>query len=537
MENHTMSTLKKRTRLAAVATATLSGASIFALATPAHAAAVPPAPINQPGSSATGGAAKTITVKFESNPSGEAATWYVAELYYFDSTNTGLAPTFLPYYGGQTGIVGFTPAVDGTNTITLTDVPAGQYKVLIWASNAFGKSFGSDAGPTTLWNGGRVPLSPAADKPIEVTTVETGTQAAIPNFKAYRPYASWDDMLQNEYMLWTGHNKKGEDITNGRHPRDDEFTFWRYNLAVKDYPTSYIDNTTWLDESLNPDAVVPITFTSWSWPDSWEQGKYNSYRAARLDWLLTDPKPGFDASVPPKPLSPHAPADANKDGYISGAEFTTAMNTASDWAFNDVLFDRREVWAAWMAEEASQTDGPAFRLYKAYFDRLPDYGGLSFWSTRLRTGGTLLGVSEFFLDSDEFQEKFGEYDTYGPEGATDAAEFVALIYRHVLDREPDGSGFAFWTRQLQTERYSPAEVLIGFSEAHEFRDKMHGRANAASNYAHLLGRVPTEKEYVLDEVYGHFFVDNPSEVGGWWWTSVSGYERVIDLAEFKTRVG
>ena len=155
--------------------------------------------------------------------------------------------------------------------------------MLIWASNAFGKSFGSDAGPTTLWNGGRVPLSPATDKPIEVTTVETGTQAAIPNFKAYRPYASWDDMLQNEYMLWTGHNKKGEDITNGLHPRDDEFTFWRYNLAVKDYPTSYIDNTTWLDESLNPDAVVPITFTSWSWPDSWEQGKYNSYRAARLD--------------------------------------------------------------------------------------------------------------------------------------------------------------------------------------------------------------------------------------------------------------
>ena len=91
-----MSTLKKRTRLAAVATATLSGASIFALATPAHAAAVPPAPINQPGSSATGGAAKTVTVKFESNPSGEAATWYVAELYYFDAANTGLAPTFLP---------------------------------------------------------------------------------------------------------------------------------------------------------------------------------------------------------------------------------------------------------------------------------------------------------------------------------------------------------------------------------------------------------------------------------------------------------
>ena len=541
-----MSTLKKRTRLAAVATATLSGASIFALATPAHAAAVPPAPINQPGSSATGGGAKTVTVKFESNPSGEAATWYVAELYYFDSTNTGLAPTFLPYYGGQTGIVGFNPAVDGTNTITLTDVPAGQYKVLIWASNAFGKSEGSDAGPTTLWNGGRVPLAPAADKPIEVTTADTGTQAAIPNFKAYRPFSSWEDLLENEYKLWTGFNKKGEDITNGRAPRDDEYTFWRYNLAVKDYPTSMVNNTTWLDESLNPDAVVPITYTTWDWPNGDEQFKFDNYMNARLNWLLTDPKPGFDAQVPPKPLSPHAPADANKDGYISGAEYTTALNTAADWAFNDVLFDRREVFAAWMAEEAQQTDGPAFRLYTAYFGakRLPDYGGLSFWSTRLRTGGTLLGISEFFLDSEEFKAKVGEYDTYGAEGKTDAAEFVALIYRNVLDRTPDGSGFAFWTRQLQTERYSPAEVLIGFSESHEYRDRMHGRANAASVYAHLLGRVPTDKEYVLDEVYGHFFVDNPMHISDdgvspdWWpWLTVSGYERVIDLAEFKTRVG
>lgn len=529
-----MTTLKKRTRLAAVATATLTGASIFALASPASAAFVPPAPINQPGSSASGGSSKTVTVTFQSNPTGEAATWYVAELYYFDATIAGLPPTNLPYYGGQTGLIGMTVAKPGTNTITIENVPDGKYKVLVWASNAAGKSVGNDY--PTLWNGGRVPASPAQDKAIEVTTPDNSSnQAPIPNYKAYRPYASWEDMLNHEYKLWTGHNKKGEAITNGREPRDDEFTFWRYNLAVKNYPSSSDINTTYWDTTLTPAAWVNVAWTDWVWPDTFEQAKYNNYRAMRLAWILTDPNPAWTADVPPKPVPPHAPGDTNKDGKINAAEWAAAQNTASDWAFNDVLFDRREEWAAWMAEEAIQTDGPAFRLYKAYFDRLPDYGGLSFWSTRLRTGGTLLGVSEFFLDSEEFKTKVGEYDTYGAEGKTDAAEFVALIYRNVLDRNPDGSGFAFWTRQLQTERYTPAEVLIGFSESHEFEEKTHQRANAASHYAHLLGRVPTEKEYVLDEVYGHFFIHNPDELGFWAWGTVSGYQRVIDLSEFAAR--
>lgn len=539
-----MSTLKKRTRLAAVATATLTTASIFALAAPASAAPVPPAPINQLGSSATGGSAQTITVKFNSNASGEPASFYVAELYYFDETNASYSdPTNLPYYGGQTGLTTQAVAVDGVNTLTFSNVPVGKYKVLIWAHNAHGKSSGSDG--ATLWNGGRVPASPAADKAIEVTTTDSGGQAPIPNFTAFRPYSSWEDMLQNEYKLWTGHNKKGAEIVNGRSPRDDEYTFWRYFIAGQNLPTSYVDTETVTDTAVEPDASVNIDVLYWDFPDDVEDDKYWDYFDARLNWLRTDPNPAVTADVPPKAVAPHAPGDTNRDGLWSKAELEAMYNTASTWAYNDVFFDRREVWAAWMAEEASQTDGPAIRLYTAYFGsktngyeaRDPDYGGTAFWSNRLRSGGTLLEISEFFLDSEEFEGRLGgKYDTYGTEDSVDAAEFVALIYRNVLGRTPDGSGFAFWTRQLQTERYSPAEVLIGFSEAHEFRDKVHARTNAASVYAHLLGRVPTATEYVLDAVYGHFFVDNPAEVG-FSFTGVSGYERVIDLAEFKSRVG
>ena len=491
-----MSTLKKRTRLAAVATATLTGASIFALAAPASAATAPD-PVLAATTTATGGN-KQITVKWQHNLGGDQATHYVVYVHKYDAADTADGGTDEPFdfFGPfvKVGIAADNPAtvaVDPPNSVVITDLAAGDYKVYVVAHNAYGES-----NPT-------LPISPPIgtdDGKIKVTdsSMSTGEQAAIPDYNAFRPYANWDAMLNNEYKLWTGFNKKGAAITNGRGPRLDELTFWRYEIATR--------------------------------PFSWQENNHAAqYRDMHYTWLLTDPNA-------PDPLTPFAPGDKNKNGVIEPAEATAAWAIAIDWGINDVYFDRRERWAASMAEEASQTDGPAYRLYTAYFSRTPDYGGLAYWSTRLRTGSNLLGVSEFFLGSKEFIDTYGEYETYAPEGPkTDAAEFVALVYANVLNRKPDGSGFAFWTRQLQTERYSPAEVLIGFSEAHEFRDLMHRRTTAGSVYAHLLGRMPTAEEYVLDTLYEHFFVDNPTErlfLGPNW---VSGYERLISLNEFKTR--
>jgi hypothetical protein len=489
-----MSTLKKRTRLAAVATATLTGASIFALAAPAS-AAVAPLPVD-PSTAAASGGNKQITVSWKHNLGGDKATAYV--VYVHNYSDSAVAGDYAPfdYFGplAKIAVAADNPAtveVDPPTSVTITDLPAGKYKVYIVAHNAYG-----DSAPT-------LPASPSLGVDNGAITVTdpsstAGDQAPIPNYTAYRPYANWDDLLNNEYKLWTGHNKKGSAITNGRGPRLDELTFWRYNIAVK--PLTAQENANWA-----------------------------TYYTQRLNWLVTDPN-GDPATAP------HAPADKNKDGVIDAAELDAAEIIADDWGLNDVYFDRREVWAANMAEEAAQTDAPAYRLYTAYFSRTPDYNGLAFWSTKLRTGWSLLQVSEFFLDSDEFIETYGEYETFAPEGPkTDAAEFVALVYKNVLNRDPDGAGFAFWTRQLQTERYTPAEVLIGFSEAHEFKQLMHDRTTAGSVYAHLLGRMPTPEEFVLDTIYDHYFVDSPGDflyLGPNW---VSGYERLISLAEFAAR--
>lgn len=488
-----MSTLKKRTRLAAVATATLTGASIFALAAPAHADAIPPNPVPSLGSKATGGVNK-ISVSWNRAAGGEPATSYVVIAYQHDPGNP---PT---YIGAPVKTV---IVLDETNdgvanpatSAVIDELPAGLYQVLIFANNAYGSSAGTQP-INYVWADGIAVTDPVVTPPAPVEM----------NYKAYRPYGNWDEMIKKEYRLYTAFSPSGGAI-GGREPRLDELTFWRYALAVKPF-------------------------------ELWEWANYSDYYTARYAYLTFDPD-----GDPTK--APHAPADTNGDGVIDADEADAAALLADDWAQNDVLFDRREVFLAWLAEESEQTSGPAYRLYSGFFSRNPDFGGLAFWATGLRTGWNLLGVSEFFVGSNEFVTRYGEYETYAPEGPkTDAAEFVALIYANVLNRVPDGSGFSFWTRQLQTERQSPAEVMIGFTESHEFKARMHTRVTTGINYAHLLGRVPTEAEYVLHEFYWEAFWDNPTEPYQDWVFDPqlgvdvprpTGYDILIDSAEYKAR--
>ena len=79
----------------------------------------------------------------------------------------------------------------------------------------------------------------------------------------------------------------------------------------------------------------------------------------------------------------------------------------------------------------------------------------------------------------------------------------------MLERTPDGSGYSFSTRQIPPGRYSPAEVMVGFSEATEFKNKMAPRVGTGMAFAHLLRRMPIESEYVLAEFYGELFPTTP----------------------------
>ena len=106
--------------------------------------------------------------------------------------------------------------------------------------------------------------------------------------------------------------------------------------------------------------------------------------------------------------------------------------------------------------------GKAYRLYKAAFDRAPDYKGLGFWVSAMDQGVTQESVAGGFIASDEFATIFGINSTNDT--------FVSLLYRHVLHRDPDAAGAKFWNEALNWGA-TRAHVLGLFSESPENLDQ------------------------------------------------------------------
>jgi hypothetical protein len=108
-----------------------------------------------------------------------------------------------------------------------------------------------------------------------------------------------------------------------------------------------------------------------------------------------------------------------------------------------------------------KNNAEAYRLYQAALDRTPDQGGLSFWSSALKSGTTPDQVAQSFIGSPEFQQKYGSLS---------ASDFVSQLYLNVLHRAGDPGGQQFWTSQLQGGA-TQSSVLVGFSDSPENRSQ------------------------------------------------------------------
>ena len=128
---------------------------------------------------------------------------------------------------------------------------------------------------------------------------------------------------------------------------------------------------------------------------------------------------------------------------------------------------------------------PVARLYRAYFLRSPDAGGLDYWVGQRRAGRSLAWVSQQFARSGEFTRQYGSLSDQG---------FMDLVYRQVLERAPDSSGATFWVGQLRSGSRTRGQVMIGFSEAPEYKAKYGSTVEAAVGYLLLLGRAPSSAE-------------------------------------------
>ena len=101
--------------------------------------------------------------------------------------------------------------------------------------------------------------------------------------------------------------------------------------------------------------------------------------------------------------------------------------------------------------------GQAYRMYQAAFNRAPDKAGLGFWMSHLDNGMALQSVANAFLESAEFQARYG---------ALGNEAFVNSLYTNVLHRAGEAAGVAHWVGKLE-QGTARAEVLMGFSESGE----------------------------------------------------------------------
>ncbi|MBC9179426.1 DUF4214 domain-containing protein [Pseudoroseomonas ludipueritiae] len=203
-------------------------------------------------------------------------------------------------------------------------------------------------------------------------------------------------------------------------------------------------------------------------------------------------------------------------GLLAGGGEHTSANDIEVVAF----FDGRLVF------DANDPAAQVMRLYQAALGRLPDPVGRDGWTDSLAQGASLTSLAQGFLNSDEFQGRYGALDNGG---------FVARTYQLALGREPDAPGLSSWLSQLDGGM-SRAELLVGFSESAENRGRTDGVlsqglwdadrqvADIARLYQAALGRAP--------EVDGLRFWDRQIDAG---MTVTQVAERFTVSDEFNTR--
>ena len=115
--------------------------------------------------------------------------------------------------------------------------------------------------------------------------------------------------------------------------------------------------------------------------------------------------------------------------------------------------------------------GFATRLYTVVLGRTPDPSGLSDWSSRLRSGSiSFEGCARGFLFSPEFLAR-----------GTGDAEYVSILYRTFLDRDPEPDGLAYWTGRLASGSVNRDTIIAGFANSAEFSELCsHYRENVTT---------------------------------------------------------
>jgi hypothetical protein len=171
-------------------------------------------------------------------------------------------------------------------------------------------------------------------------------------------------------------------------------------------------------------------------------------------------------------------------GRVASAAEVAFQTSALDQGFQD-----GELIGNFFASEEFNLGGRFIAgLYVGILDRDAEYGGWLFQRNALATGSVSPGqLVTNFLGSAEWQLKFGS--------PTDA-DFVRLLYRKILLREPSVGEVAFQSNALAAGTLSRTAMAQAFLNSAEFRVGTGSRLIAFLLYSTLLQRAPTAQELI-----------------------------------------
>jgi len=189
--------------------------------------------------------------------------------------------------------------------------------------------------------------------------------------------------------------------------------------------------------------------------DSMDDGTDDSGSDDTSDDSMDDGSSGDDSSTDDGSTDDTTDDSASDDGTMddsASGDDTGSDDTGSDDTGSD---DGPDPAALALAQDVSL-------LYTEALGRVPDTDGLNFWIDAAEGGMSLKDLAGAFIDSLEFKETVGDAETLSDD------DFVAACYEHILGREGDDEGEAFWSGALAAG-HSRAEMVRDFAISDENR--------------------------------------------------------------------
>ncbi len=161
-------------------------------------------------------------------------------------------------------------------------------------------------------------------------------------------------------------------------------------------------------------------------------------------------------------------------------------------------------------EEKNYSDADYLKvLYKTFFNREADEGGIAHWTSQLNAGKSRRSVLAGFVNSAEFDELCTAYGidrgTMTEEAPVEGGveQFVERMYTIALERASEPTGLAEWTRRINAGESTPEEVAKFFFLSDEYVEKNTSNDKYIETlYLTFMGRASeaSGKAYWVDQL-------------------------------------